>query len=463
MWRRLRAGEVDVAIGARSALFAPVRAARARRRRRGARPELQAGGGRPLPRARHGHLARPPRRRRVRARQRDAVARERAPRAHRAGRPSCACRTARALAADAAGRARRSAAHRRRADRRQAHQHAALPRASRRRSRAREQAILFLNRRGFAPERALPGVRAAWRPATRARWPSRSTSGPARSSAATTATTRRRSARAARSAAPRRSTLEGLGTEKLEETLGAAFPEARVARLDRDVASGKQRRERSSARVRAREVDILVGTQMVTKGHDLPNVTLVGVINADAALSIPDFRASERAFQLLVQVAGRAGRGDVAGAGARADVGSRSIPPSRSPRGTTSTASSSASSPTGASSATRRSRACALVRVDARRRGRGARGVREARARVARRASAARRRRGAGAGARARAHRARAQPLALPRHAARGRARAPLRAVLVGGRRGPRDARRGACARRSTSTRCSCYEPSRAP
>ena len=66
-------------------------------------------------------------------------------------------------------------------------------------------------------------------------------------------------------------------------------------------------------RVRAREVDILVGTQMVTKGHDLPHVTLVGVINADAALSIPDFRASERAFQLLVQVAGRAGRGDVAG------------------------------------------------------------------------------------------------------------------------------------------------------
>jgi primosomal protein N' (replication factor Y) len=67
------------------------------------------------------------------------------------------------------------------------------------------------------------------------------------------------------------------------------------------------------ARVRAREVDILVGTQMVTKGHDLPNVTLVGVINADAALSMPDFRASERSFQLLVQVAGRAGRGDVPG------------------------------------------------------------------------------------------------------------------------------------------------------
>ncbi|MBX3209149.1 MAG: primosomal protein N', partial [Labilithrix sp.] len=106
--------------------------------------------------------------------------------------------------------------------------------------------------------------------------------------------------------------LEGLGTERLEETLREAFPEARIARLDRDVASGKQV-EKILARVREREVDILVGTQMVTKGHDLPHVTLVGVINADAALSIPDFRAPERAFQLLVQVAGRAGRGDSPG------------------------------------------------------------------------------------------------------------------------------------------------------
>jgi primosomal protein N' (replication factor Y) (superfamily II helicase) len=106
--------------------------------------------------------------------------------------------------------------------------------------------------------------------------------------------------------------LEGLGTEKLEESLAVAFPTARVARLDRDVASGRQI-EATLARVRSRQVDILVGTQMVTKGHDLPNVTLVGVVNADAALSIPDFRASERTFQLLVQVAGRAGRGDTPG------------------------------------------------------------------------------------------------------------------------------------------------------
>jgi primosomal protein N' (replication factor Y) len=103
--------------------------------------------------------------------------------------------------------------------------------------------------------------------------------------------------------------LEGLGTEKLEETLAQAFPTARIARLDRDVATGRNV-DKILERVRNREIDILVGTQMVTKGHDLPHVTLVGAINADAALSIPDFRAAERAFNLLVQVAGRAGRGE---------------------------------------------------------------------------------------------------------------------------------------------------------
>ncbi len=103
--------------------------------------------------------------------------------------------------------------------------------------------------------------------------------------------------------------LEGLGTEKLEAAVSETFPDARVARLDRDVASGAKA-ETVLERVRSGEVDILVGTQMVTKGHDLPRVTLVGVINADAALSMPDYRASERAFQMLVQVAGRAGRSD---------------------------------------------------------------------------------------------------------------------------------------------------------
>jgi primosomal protein N' (replication factor Y) len=105
---------------------------------------------------------------------------------------------------------------------------------------------------------------------------------------------------------------EGAGTERIENLLKTTFPNARVARLDRDVAAGLKS-EAVLERMRRREVDILVGTQMVTKGHDLPAVTLVGVLNADAALSMPDFQASERTFQLLVQVAGRAGRGDVPG------------------------------------------------------------------------------------------------------------------------------------------------------
>ncbi len=105
---------------------------------------------------------------------------------------------------------------------------------------------------------------------------------------------------------------EGTGTERVEALLAEAFPHARIARLDRDVAAGKKS-EAIIERVRKREVDILVGTQMVTKGHDLPGVTLVGVLNADAALSLPDFRAAERTFHLLVQVAGRAGRADKPG------------------------------------------------------------------------------------------------------------------------------------------------------
>jgi primosomal protein N' (replication factor Y) len=101
--------------------------------------------------------------------------------------------------------------------------------------------------------------------------------------------------------------LEGLGTEKLESALAESFPKARVARLDRDVAAGAKS-AKILDRMRRGEIDVLVGTQMVTKGHDLPSVTMVGVVNADAALSMPDFRAAERGFQLLVQVAGRAGR-----------------------------------------------------------------------------------------------------------------------------------------------------------
>jgi primosomal protein N' (replication factor Y) len=103
-----------------------------------------------------------------------------------------------------------------------------------------------------------------------------------------------------------------VGTEGIETSLANAFPEARIARLDRDVAAGAKS-EKVLERMRRGEIDILVGTQMVTKGHDLPNVTLVGVLNADAALSLPDYQAAERTFQLLVQVAGRSGRGDTPG------------------------------------------------------------------------------------------------------------------------------------------------------
>ena len=104
----------------------------------------------------------------------------------------------------------------------------------------------------------------------------------------------------------------GLGTERVADGLAQRFPRARIARLDRDAAAGRGV-ERVLGRMARGEVDILVGTQMVAKGHDFPGVTLVGVLLADTGLSLPDFRASERTFQLLTQVAGRAGRGERAG------------------------------------------------------------------------------------------------------------------------------------------------------
>jgi primosomal protein N' (replication factor Y) len=104
----------------------------------------------------------------------------------------------------------------------------------------------------------------------------------------------------------------GFGTEQVEAALKLRFPTARVARLDRDTAAGEGLQACLDA-FRARAIDVLVGTQMVTKGHDFPDVTLVGVILADQGMGLPDFRASERTFQLLEQVAGRAGRGDKPG------------------------------------------------------------------------------------------------------------------------------------------------------
>ncbi len=105
----------------------------------------------------------------------------------------------------------------------------------------------------------------------------------------------------------------GLGTEKVEDTIARHFPSARMLRWDRDTAKHRRTHEQLLDRFANREADILVGTQMIAKGLDLPGVTLVGVISADIALTLPDFSASERAFTLLTQVAGRAGRGEDAG------------------------------------------------------------------------------------------------------------------------------------------------------
>ena len=104
--------------------------------------------------------------------------------------------------------------------------------------------------------------------------------------------------------------LLGLGTERLEEEVQGHFPDARVARMDRDTTSGRGGHSRILKQLAEGKVDILIGTQMIAKGHDFPGVTLVGVVSVDATLNLPDFRSSERAFQLVSQVLGRAGRGE---------------------------------------------------------------------------------------------------------------------------------------------------------
>ncbi|PYX97590.1 MAG: primosomal protein N' [Acidobacteria bacterium] len=105
----------------------------------------------------------------------------------------------------------------------------------------------------------------------------------------------------------------GAGSEKIEEALQEAFPSARIGRLDRDTVRTRHDFERVLNQLHASELDLLVGTQMIAKGHDIHGVTLVGVVGADFALGLPDFRAAERTFQLLTQVAGRAGRGESPG------------------------------------------------------------------------------------------------------------------------------------------------------
>jgi primosomal protein N' (replication factor Y) len=105
----------------------------------------------------------------------------------------------------------------------------------------------------------------------------------------------------------------GVGTQKLEKEIKKIFPEARIQRMDSDTTSRKGTQEKILQALEMRQIDILIGTQMITKGHDFPFITLVGVISADTALNMPDFRAAERTFQLITQVAGRGGRGETPG------------------------------------------------------------------------------------------------------------------------------------------------------
>lgn len=175
---------------------------------------------------------------------------------------------------------------------------------------AGQQAILFLNRRGFSPSVRCEGCGAL-----------------AECPACSVALTEHRSQNVLRchycdfrrplvapcaTCGAKDYQHLGVGTEQLQQAIEESFPKARVARLDRDTAAGEGV-EAVLDRLRQGAVDVLVGTQMVTKGHDIAGVTLVGVVLADQSLAFPDFRASERTFQLLAQVAGRAGRADAPG------------------------------------------------------------------------------------------------------------------------------------------------------
>ncbi len=175
---------------------------------------------------------------------------------------------------------------------------------------AGDQAILFLNRRGFAPTLACAAcTEVVSCPACSVSLTEHRRAGLLRCHYCDFASPVSEACPSCGALALQR---VGVGTERIEDALAASFPGARVGRLDRDTAAGRGVEE-VLERMRARELDLLVGTQMVTKGHDLPGVTLVGVLLADQSLAFPDFRAAERTFQLLAQVAGRAGRGERAG------------------------------------------------------------------------------------------------------------------------------------------------------
>ena len=179
------------------------------------------------------------------------------------------------------------------------------------RMQASEQVILFLNRRGFATFLLCPACGEA------VRCPDCGVALTFHQQARQIRCHHCGMAKAAPELCDRCGALEirfsGFGTERVEKELGRLLPQARVGRLDRDTVAGKDAHIHIVGRFRQAHTDILVGTQMVAKGFDFPGVTLVGVISADRSLNLPDFRAAERTFQLLTQVAGRSGRGDKPG------------------------------------------------------------------------------------------------------------------------------------------------------
>jgi primosomal protein N' (replication factor Y) len=174
-----------------------------------------------------------------------------------------------------------------------------------------EQAILFLNRRGMAGHVQcrdcgyVPACSACFIALTYHRQYDRMV--------CHSCGRRTRMPPACRECGSPRLRLVGAGVEKVEAEAVRAFPGARLLRWDRDVTRGRHAHDEILARFLAREADILVGTQMIAKGLDMPGVTVVGVMNADIGLHLPDFRAGERTFQLITQVAGRAGRGEKLG------------------------------------------------------------------------------------------------------------------------------------------------------